>query len=116
MITRLAAYIVGSMVSVLVVATIFSERFVRYTDQVSVLVFGIVLGVLMAFAKPVLQLISLPLTCLTFGLFALVINAGLFALAGWLTPGISVDLWGAIAGAVFGSVINGIVFSVVDER
>jgi putative membrane protein len=60
-------------------------------------------------------LISLPLTCLTFGLFALVINAALFGLAVALTPGLEVTMWGAIVGAIFASVTNGIVYSVVDE-
>ena len=81
MIGRIVAYIVGSMVAVLAVGTIFQDRFVTYESEVAVLTFGIVLGVLTAFVKPALKFISLPLTCLTFGLFALVINAALFGLA-----------------------------------
>ena len=115
MIGRVVAYIVGSMVAVLAVGTIFQDRFVIYESEAAVLTFGIVLGVLTAFVKPVLQFISLPLTCLTFGLFALVINAALFGLAAAVTPGLEVTLWGAIVGAIFASVINGIVYSVVDE-
>lgn len=116
MIARVVAYIVGSMVAVLAVGTIFQDRFVTYESEASVLIFGIVLGVLTAYVKPLLQLISLPLTCLTFGLFALVINAFLFGVAARLTPGLSVTFWGAVVGAVFASVTNGIVYSVVDEE
>lgn len=116
MIARVAAYIIGSMVAVLAVGTIFPERFVAYESEIAVLTFGIILGVLTAFVKPGLEAISLPLTCLTFGLFALVINSALFALAAFLTPGITVGLWGAVIGAVFASVTNGIVYSVVDEE
>jgi putative membrane protein len=116
MIGRVVAYIVGSMVAVLAVGTIFQDRFVSYESEIAVLTFGIVLGILSAYVKPVLQFVSLPLTCLTFGLFALIINAVLFGIAGWLTPGLDVSTWGAVVGAVFASVTNGIVYSVVDEQ
>lgn len=116
MIGRIVAYIVGSMVAVLAVGTIFQDRFVTYESEIAVLTFGVALGVLTAFVKPVLQFITLPLTCLTFGMFALVINAALFGLAAWLTPGLDVTGWGAVVGAVFASVTNGIVYSVVDEQ
>lgn len=116
MIGRVVAYIVGSMVAVLAVGTIFQDRFVTYESELAVLIFGIALGVLTAFVKPALEFIALPLTCLTFGLFALVINAALFGLAAFLTPGLEVTAWGAIVGAVFASVTNGVVYSVVDEK
>lgn len=115
MIARVAAYVVGSMVAVLALGTIFQDRFVTYDSEVAVLVFGLALGMLTAYVKPALKLVSLPLTCITFGLFALVINAALFGLAAWITPGLSVTGWGALIGAVFASVTNGIVYSVVDE-
>jgi putative membrane protein len=113
---RVVAYIVGSIVAVLAVGTIFSTRFVRYEDEASVLAFGIVLGLLMAFVKPVLERLTLPLTCLTFGAFALVINALLFGVAARVTPGVEASFWGAVAGAIFATVISGIVYSIVDER
>jgi putative membrane protein len=116
MIARVVAYIVGSSVAVLAVGTIFQDRFVTYESEVAVLTFGVALGVLTAFVKPVLEAISLPLTCLTFGLFILVINAALFGLAAWLTPGMEVTTWGAVVGAIVASVTNGIVYSVVDEK
>jgi putative membrane protein len=112
---RVVAYIVGSMVSVLVLGTLFQSKFVTYDSESAILIFGIVLGVLTAFVKPAMQLISLPLTCITFGLFALVINAVLFGVAARATPGLSVTAWGALIGAVLASVVNGIVYSVVDE-
>jgi putative membrane protein len=115
-IARVVAYIIGSMIAVLALGTIFQSHFVTYDSEIAVLVFGIVLGVLTAYVKPALKLISLPLTCITFGLFALAINALLFGIAAWLTPGLTVTAWGAVIGAVFASVTNGIVYSVVDEK
>jgi putative membrane protein len=49
-------------------------------------VFGLVNGVV----KPVLKLVSLPITLMTLGLFSLVINAGMMALAAFLVPGFQV--------------------------
>lgn len=116
MIGRLVSYIIGSMVAVLALGTLLGDRYVTYDDEVSVLVFAAVLGVLSAFVKPVLQVLTLPLTCLTFGLFALVLNALLFGLAAAVTPGVEVTIGGAVIGAIMASVASGIVFSVVDEE
>jgi putative membrane protein len=116
MIARLIAYTVGSIVAVLIVGTVFQDRLVTYTSETSVLTFGVVLGVLSAFIKPVLKLITFPLTCLTFGLFALVVNAVLFAAAAFVTPGMEVTLWGAVIGAICASVIHSVIYSIVDER
>ncbi len=48
------------------------------------LVVGAVFGVINAVIKPVLSLLALPITCLTLGLFAIVINAAMLMLTGWL--------------------------------
>ena len=116
MIVRLVAYIIGSIVAVLIVGSVFQDRLVTYTSETSVLVFGIVLGVLSAFIKPALGMITYPITCLTFGLFALAVNAALFAAAAFVTPGMQVTLWGAVVGAVCASVIHSVIYSIVDER
>lgn len=58
---------------------------------------------------PVLRLLGTPITFLTLGLFALVINAAIFLLAGWLSGilglGLSIDdFWAALIGAIIMSV------------
>jgi putative membrane protein len=113
---RLVAYVIGSMIAVLALGTIFRDRFVTYDNETAVLLFAAILGLLTAYIKPLLAVISLPLTCLTFGLFLVVLNVGMFALAAWLTPGVEVTFWGAALGALFASIANGIVFSIVDEQ
>ncbi|MEA2527717.1 MAG: putative rane protein [Thermomicrobiales bacterium] len=113
---RLAAYIIGSMIAVLTLGTIFRDRFVTYESEAAVLIFAGILGVLTAYIKPLLTAVTLPLTCLTFGLFLVVLNVGVFALAALLTPGLEVNVWGAAIGALFTSIANGIVFSIVDEE
>ncbi len=113
---RLAAYIIGSMIAVLMLGTIFRNRFVTYESEVAVLVFAAILGLFAAYIKPLVTAVTLPLTCLTFGLFLVVLNVGMFALAALLTPGLEVNFWGAAIGALFASIANGIVFSIVDEQ
>lgn len=114
MLTRFIAYSIGSIVAVLAVGTIFSTEFVRYADERSVVVFGVILGALTAFVKPILNLLTLPISCLTFGLFALVLNAALFGVAASLTPNVSASVPGAVVGGVFAAIINGVIFSVAE--
>lgn len=116
MLVKTVAYVVGSIVTVLAVGTIFPPEMVSYVDQEAVLLFGLVLGVLTSFVKPVLSALTLPISCLTFGLFSFVLNAGLFAIAARLTPNVTVSVLGALVGGAFAAIINGVFYSVVDER
>jgi putative membrane protein len=66
----------------------------------------VVLGVVNAIIRPIVALIAMPLSCLTFGLFAFVVNALMFWLAGQVVPGFHVaGFWAPL----FGSVIMGLV-------
>ena len=66
------------------------------------LIVALVLGVINAFIKPVLQLITLPINVLTLGIFGLVLNALMLIFAGWLSPGFEVD---GFLSAFIGSII-----------
>jgi putative membrane protein len=67
------------------------------------LVWGLVNGLL----GPIARLLSLPLTLMTFGLFALVVNAALFAVTAWIADALSVDSFGwAVLGAFVLSLVN----------
>ncbi len=55
------------------------------------LIVAIVLGLLNIIIKPLLILLTLPITLITFGLFTLVINALLFWFVGTFIKGFSVD-------------------------
>ena len=113
---RLLAYIVAGMASVLILGTLFGDRMVTYESPFAVLVFGAALGLLEYFIKPIVAFISLPITCLTFGLFALIINAAFFELAAWVVPQIDVTWLGALVGGVISSVLAGIIYSIFDEE
>lgn len=66
----------------------------------------VVLGVFNALIRPLVLVLTLPLNCLTLGIFTFVINALMFWLAGALVPGFTVD--GPLA-ALFGSVMMGVI-------
>ena len=51
----------------------------------------IILALINTFIKPLIQLITLPVTLITLGLFSLVINAFMLMLAGWIAPGFTVE-------------------------
>lgn len=71
-----------------------------------------VLGVLNGFVRPLLVILTIPITIVTLGLFIFVINAALFALAASFVPGFAVD--GFIA-ALIGSVLVSIVSSIASR-
>lgn len=66
------------------------------------LIVALVLGLLNAVLRPVLIFLTLPITILTLGLFALIINAGIFLLASTVVKGFNVD---GFAAALIGSVV-----------
>jgi putative membrane protein len=72
----------------------------------SAMLAALVLGFLNALVKPVLILLTLPITIVTMGLFLLVLNALMFWLAGSMFEGFRVDgFWWAVAGAILYSLI-----------
>jgi len=72
------------------------------------LVFGaLVLGLVNAIVRPVLVVLTLPITVLTIGFFYLVVNGVAFALAAGLVPGFAVASFGSsIIGALVVSVVS----------
>lgn len=63
---------------------------------------GLAIAVANACLRPILQILALPVTILTLGLFALVINAFLFWLASTVVPGFIVN---GFAAAFWGSIV-----------
>ena len=112
---RFFAYVVATIVATLVLGSI-SERMITFDRAETVLLFGLVLGAINSIIKPFVKLLTLPITCLTFGLFALVVNTALFWLGAYITPGLEVSWWGAFIGSVLVSVASGIMFTVIDEQ
>src|SRR5689334_1614305 len=61
---------------------------------------ALVLGIANAVLKPILALLTLPLIVLTLGLFYLLINIAMVALAEWIAPNFSIDGFWTYVGVV----------------
>lgn len=61
----------------------------------TLLLAGILLGVVNSVVRPIAILLTLPMTLVTLGLFLLVINAAMLALVAWMLPGMHVAGFGA---------------------
>jgi len=71
------------------------------------LILAVVLAALNLLLRPILFVLTLPITILTLGLFSLVINAVLVMLASWVVPGFSVaGFWWAMLYAIVLALIN----------
>ena len=82
---------------------------IRADNFFSFLIAATVLGLINAFIRPVLWFLTAPLSVLTFGLFALVINALMLMLAAALVRGFEVKGFGsALLGALVMALIGAI--------
>lgn len=85
----------------------------------ALLVAAVALGFLNAVLRPVLVLLTLPLTIVTLGIFYFVLNAILFALGSVLVPGFTVDGFGwAFLGALLMGALSTVLSSLLgpDDR
>lgn len=72
---------------------------------------AILLGLINMFIKPLIILITLPLTILTLGAFILVINAGILLLIDNLVEGFKIKgFWWAVLFSIFISIANAVLF------
>ncbi len=73
----------------------------------TLLLAGVLLGVVNSIVRPVAIVITLPMTIATLGLFLLVINAGMVGLVAWMLPGMHVaGFWPAFWAAVIVSLVS----------
>jgi putative membrane protein len=90
------------------IAAIILRGHIHYANPTDLIVASLLLGILNAFVRPVLMLLTLPLLIFTLGLFTLVINAVLLRFVGWLlAPHFQVDSFGfAFLGALIISIVS----------
>lgn len=78
------------------------------------LIAALVLGLLNAFVRPILAFLSLPITILTLGLFALVLNALMILLMGALVNGVHVNgFLGALIASIVLSILTWLISAIV---
>jgi putative membrane protein len=88
------------------VATILRPHF-YYRDWIALAIAAAVLGLLNAILRPILFIVTLPLTLVTLGLFLLILNAIMLELTAALVPGFEIERfrW-AIAGALVLAIVS----------
>ena len=82
----------------------------------SAMLAALVLGLINSLVKPVLILLTLPITIVTLGLFLLVLNALMFWMAGSILKGFQVNgFWWAVGGAILYSLISGFLSNLINQ-
>ena len=76
---------------------------VRIDDVPTLLLAGLLLGVVNALVRPIAFILTLPLTILTLGLFLFVLNAAMVALVAWMLP--HFHLYGGFRAALLTAII-----------
>ena len=100
---------VATALAVLVAAYILKG--VHVDSTLTALFVAIVLGLLNSFIKPILIILTIPITIFTLGLFLLVINIIIVKMAAGLVTGFTVDGW---LSALFFSLVVSIVSSIIE--
>jgi len=64
---------------------------VHINSTTTLILAGVLLGVVNAIVRPIAFILTLPITLLTLGLFLLALNAAMIALVAWMLPGFHLD-------------------------
>ena len=100
----LAAWLINALALLALPYLLPSIHIASFTTALGV---AVVLGLINAVIRPVLLLLTLPVTLLTLGLFIFIINGMMFLLAAWLLDGFVVDgIWAGVIGSVVYSLIS----------
>lgn len=90
---------------------------IHVADFWTAIALAVVLAVLNAIVKPVLIILTFPITLVTFGLFLFVINAAIILLADKLLDGFSVDgFWWALLFSLLLSVVTSVLYKEEDTN
>ncbi len=126
LINALALWVASWVLSGISISASGAEGLAQGNDTVALvlayLFVGLIFGLVNALVKPIVSLLSLPITIITLGLFTIIINAGMLMLTSWLssfTPiGLTVDsfFWTAIIGSIIISIVSLIAGAITGSR
>ncbi len=100
--------------AVAVLAAAYILKGIHVDSTITALLVAVVLGLLNNFVKPILIILTIPITIITLGLFLLVINIFIVKWAAVLVPGFTVNGWipalfFSIVVSLFTAIIEGII-------
>lgn len=102
----------GTAVALLITAKIVPG--IILSGFTAALIAAIVIGLVNAIVRPILQILAFPITFITLGLFTFVINALTLWFASSITPGSGFEIRGFIP-AFFGSIVLSIVSGIINQ-
>ncbi|HPL64557.1 MAG TPA: phage holin family protein [Syntrophales bacterium] len=103
------------MTAAVLVASYLLEG-IRVSNFLSAIFAAAALGILNAFFRPVLIIMTLPVNILSLGLFTFLINAFLLKLAAFLIPGFYVEgFWTAVFGSLLISIVSWVLNSLITD-
>ncbi|MGH6799199.1 MAG: phage holin family protein [Roseiarcus sp.] len=90
---------------------------VAFNSTETLMAAALLLGIVNAFVRPVIVILTLPITLLTLGLFLLVINALMILLVAWFLPGFLVaGFWSAVGAAIVVSLTSWVMSGWIGPR
>jgi len=86
-------------------------------DFFDAFLFAVVLAILNSILKPILIILTIPITIVTLGLFLIVINAGVLLLSAWFLDGATIDgFWWAVLFGLIVSILNSILYGLAGNK
>jgi putative membrane protein len=90
---------------------------IAFNSTQTLIAAALLLGIVNAFVRPIIVILTLPITLLTLGLFLLVINALMIMLVAWFLPGFLVaGFWSAIFAAIVVSLTSWVMSGWIGPR
>ena len=105
------------ILTVAIIVTSYLLDGIRISGFSSALFAAAILGILNAFFRPILLILTLPINILTLGIFTFVINAIMLMMVSGVISGFEVSgFWSAVFGSLLISLVSSILTSFVNER
>lgn len=101
--------------AIAIIITSYLLRGIHIVDFQTALIAALVLATINITIKPILFLLTLPITIITFGLFTLILNAIMILLTAAIVPGFTVDnFWWAILFSIVLTVVNYFLYKLLE--
>jgi len=114
---RLLLHWLANALALLALPYIFKSITIDENSFITALIVALVLGLINTLIRPLLVLLTLPVTILTLGLFIFVINGLLFWAVGSFVPGFHVaGFWAGVFGTIVYSVISWLLSALIPKR
>ncbi|GAA1831203.1 phage holin family protein [Luedemannella flava] len=111
---------VALWIATLIVDGIYLDADKTWQNAVTLIIVAIIFGLVNAILKPIIKIFGCFFYIITLGLFALVVNAGLFLLVGWLAESLNLPFhvdgfWDGFWGAIIVSVVSWLINLVIPD-